>query len=259
MIMGRRPLLTVVAAYAALLAASIMVHALALLMSLLAVRGSHSGMILLFLVVLGFSAAGVRAILPAGRPLCCGRTYLSAGMIDRARDVAKRTLAALRGDLPVVGLEPSCLFTLKDEFPSLLPGAESRALADRAMLLSEFLHREKPALALRNFPGVAHVHGHCHQKSFGAFPAALEALRLIPGLVVKPIASSCCGMAGAFGYQTETQEISKAMAEAALLPAVRAAAPDDLIVADGTSCRHQIRDLAGREAIHSVRVLERAL
>jgi Fe-S oxidoreductase len=103
------------------------------------------------------------------------------------------------------------------------------------------------------------VHGHCHQKSFSAFLPSLAALRQIPGLQVKPIAASCCGMAGAFGYQAETQEVSRAMAEAGLLPAVRAAGPDDLIVADGTSCRHQIRDLAQREAIHSVRVLDMAL
>ena len=103
------------------------------------------------------------------------------------------------------------------------------------------------------------MHGHCHQKSFGAFPAALSMLQRVPGLTVKPIVSSCCGMAGSFGYQAETQDVSRAMAEASLLPAVRNAAPEDLIVADGTSCRHQIRDLAGREAMHSVRVLERAL
>jgi Fe-S oxidoreductase len=204
-------------------------------------------------------AAGVRAILPRGRRLCCGRTYLAAGMVDHARHEARRTLRALRGDLRVIGLEPSCLFTLKDEFPSLLPGAEAKALSERVVLLSEFLIQEKPVLELKNLPGIAHVHGHCHQKSFGAFPAAIAALRLVPGLTVKPIASSCCGMAGVFGYQAETQEVSKAMAEAALLPAVRGAAADDLIVADGTSCRHQIRDLAGREAMHSVRVLERAL
>ncbi len=206
-------------------------------------------------------AAGVRAIMPkaAGRPLCCGRTYLSAGMVDRARAEATRMVAALAGDLPVVGLEPSCLFTLRDEFPSLLPGAETRALADRAMLLSEYLVREKPSWNLKALPGTAHVHGHCHQKSFGAFPDALAMLRQVPELAVKPIASSCCGMAGAFGYQSETQAASKAMAEAGLLPAVRAAAETDLIVADGTSCRHQIRDLSGREAMHSVRVMERAL
>ena len=103
------------------------------------------------------------------------------------------------------------------------------------------------------------MHGHCHQKSFGAFPAALDVLKQVPGLSVKPIASSCCGMAGSFGYQAETQAESRAMAEAGLLPAVRAAAAEDIVVADGTSCRHQIRDLAGREAIHSVRLLEQAL
>ena len=105
----------------------------------------------------------------------------------------------------------------------------------------------------------AHIHGHCHQKSFGAFPAAVAALQRIPGLKVTPITASCCGMAGSFGYEAENLAISKAMAELSLLPAVRAAPPDHLIVADGTSCRHQIRDLAGRGALHSVRVLERAL
>jgi Fe-S oxidoreductase len=207
------------------------------------------------------AAAGYRAVLPPhrGRPLCCGRTYLAAGMLDQARAEARRTMGRLAGHLPVIGLEPSCLLTLRDEFRSLLPGAAADALAGRAMLLSEFLAREKPDLALRPIAATAHVHGHCHQKSFGAFPAALRTLQRVPGLTVKPIVSSCCGMAGSFGYQAETQDVSRAMAEASLLPAVRGAAPDDLIVADGTSCRHQIRDLAGREAVHSVRVLDRAL
>jgi FAD/FMN-containing dehydrogenase/Fe-S oxidoreductase len=207
------------------------------------------------------AAAGYRAVLPPhrGRPLCCGRTFLAAGMLDQARAEARRTLSRLEGDLPVIGLEPSCLLTLRDEFRSLLPGAAADALAGRAMLLSEFLAREKPLLALRPIAATAHVHGHCHQKSFGAFPAALTTLQRVPGLAVKPIVSSCCGMAGSFGYQAETQDVSRAMAEASLLPAVRGASPEDLIVADGTSCRHQIRDLAGREAVHSVRVLDRAL
>jgi Fe-S oxidoreductase len=207
------------------------------------------------------AAAGYRAIIPPtrGRPLCCGRTWLSAGLIEKAREDARRTMKRLAGGLPVIGLEPSCLMTLRDEFRSLLPGPESDALAGRAMLLSEFLAREKLGLALRSLPGTAHVHGHCHQKSFGAFPDALAALRLIPDLSVRPIASSCCGMAGSFGYQAEMQDVSRAMAEASLLPAVRAAPAHDFIVADGTSCRHQIRDLSGREAVHSVRMLERAL
>ena len=209
--------------------------------------------------VLQAAGYGIRSPAASGRPLCCGRTYLSAGMLDRARAEARRTLAALAGDAPIVGLEPSCLLTLRDEFTSLLPGPDSRALAERAMLLSEFLAREQPDLALHPVAGRAHVHGQCHQKAFGAFPDALATLRRIPGLEVSPIASSCCGMAGAFGYQAETQDTSRAMAEAGLLPAVRSAAPDDLVVADGTSCRHQIADLSGRTAIHSVRVLDRAL
>ena len=206
------------------------------------------------------AAAGFRAVVPAhrGRPLCCGRTYLSAGMVDRARREAARTLAALAGPLPVVGLEPSCLLTLRDEFASLLPGAEADALSSRALLLSEFLAKYDVKLDLQAVAPRAHVHGHCHQKAFGAFPDAIAALRQVPGLDVQPITSSCCGMAGAFGYQAETQEASRAMAEAGLLPAVRAAG-EDLIVADGTSCRHQIADLSGRRAVHSVQVLDRAL
>ncbi len=207
--------------------------------------------------VLSASGAKVGVATGGGRPLCCGRTYLAAGMVDRARAEARRLLAALAGDQPVVGLEPSCLFTLKDEFPSLLPGPDARALADRAVLLGEYLAPR--TIAYRAAPGVAQVHGHCHQKSFGAFVPALAALRQIPELVVRPIASSCCGMAGNFGYQSETQAVSHAMAEAGLLPAVRAAADADLIVADGFSCRHQIRDLSGRTAVHSVQVMADAL
>ena len=207
------------------------------------------------------AAAGYRAIIPPsdGRPLCCGRTWLATGRVDKARHEAQRMMQHMPDDLPVVGLEPSCLMTLRDEFRSLLPGATTDRFAGRAMLLSEFIAKEKPDLALRAVPGTARVHGHCHQKAFGAFPDALAMLRLIPELSAQPIASSCCGMAGTFGYQVETEATSRAMAEAGLLPAVRAADAGDFIVADGTSCRHQIRDLAGREAIHSVRLMEQAL
>jgi FAD/FMN-containing dehydrogenase/Fe-S oxidoreductase len=207
------------------------------------------------------AAAGYRAIIPptGGRPLCCGRTWLAVGMVDKAREEATRTMHYMPDDLPIIGLEPSCLLTLRDEFRSLLPGGATDRFAGRSMLLSEFIAKEKPDLALRALPGTARVHGHCHQKAFGAFPDALAMLRLIPKLSAQPIASSCCGMAGTFGYQAETEATSRAMAEAGLLPAVRAAAPHDFIVADGTSCRHQIRDLSGREAIHSVRLMERAL
>ncbi len=206
-------------------------------------------------------AAGYRAIVPnsEGRPLCCGRTWLAVGMVDKAREEARRTMKAMSGDLPIIGLEPSCLLTLRDEYKSLLPGEAADRFAERAMLLSEFIAKEKPDLALRSLPGTARVHGHCHQKAFGAFPDALAMLRLIPKLSAQPIQSSCCGMAGAFGYQAETEATSRAMAEAGLLPAVRSAAEHDYIVADGTSCRHQIRELSGREAIHSVRLMAQAL
>ncbi len=204
-------------------------------------------------------AAGAAPTLPraSGRPLCCGRTALAAGQVDRARADMQRVLAACAGTAPVVGLEPSCLFTLKDELPALLPGPASRDLAGRAMLLAEFL-AGRP-LPLHRVPRRAQVHGHCHQKSFGAFPATLDLLRRVPGLAVAPIASSCCGMAGAFGYQAESQAVSRAMAELSLLPAVRAAPAEDLIVADGTSCRAQIDDLAQRRAVHSVQVIAGAL
>ncbi len=203
--------------------------------------------------------ADVRPVLPAapGRPLCCGRTYLAAGMIDQARAEMTRTRDALAGDGPIIGLEPSCLFTLKDELPALLPGPASEAVAARITLATDWLGTID--LPLKPLETTAHVHGHCHQKSLGAFPAALASLKRIPGLDVQPIPSACCGMAGSFGYQAETQTESKAMAEATLLPAIRAATPEAVIVADGTSCRHQIADLGGRAAIHSIRLLERAL
>jgi FAD/FMN-containing dehydrogenase/Fe-S oxidoreductase len=207
------------------------------------------------------AAAGYRAVMPktGGRPLCCGRTWLAVGMVDKAREEADRMMLHLSADLPVVGLEPSCVMTLRDEFRSLRPGPATDEFAARSMLLSEFIAREKPNLALNALPGTARVHGHCHQKAFGAFPDALAMLRLIPKLSAQPIASSCCGMAGTFGYQAETEATSRAMAEAGLLPAIRTAAEHDYIVADGTSCRHQIRDLSGREAMHSVRLIERSL
>ncbi len=217
-------------------------------------------------------AAGYRVHLPhaldGGRPLCCGRTFLYAGLVDEARVEARRLLDAImpyveRG-LPVIGLEPSCLLTLRDEFKVMRLGAEANGLAAQALLFEEFLAQEQAAgrLQLNLRPIVAKralLHGHCHQKAFGAMTAVQEVLRLVPGLEVQTVESSCCGMAGAFGYQAGHYDVSMKMGELNLLPAVRAAEPDTLIVADGTSCRQQIRDGAQRDAFHVARVLEQAL
>jgi Fe-S oxidoreductase len=206
--------------------------------------------------------------LDGGRPLCCGRTYLATGMIDEARAEARRTLDALapfvaRG-VAVVGLEPSCLLGLRDEFRTLLPGRASRALAERALTFEEFLVAERDAgrlsLPLRGSRFArALVHGHCHQKALGAMPAVVAALKLVPNLTVETVQSSCCGMAGAFGYEPKHLDVSLRMAELSLLPAVRAAGGDTVIVADGTSCRHQIHDGASRAAVHVARVLADSL
>jgi Fe-S oxidoreductase len=201
------------------------------------------------------------------RPLCCGRTFLSIGKVDEAKKEAERTLAALapfieRG-VPVVGLEPSCLLGFRDEIPALLKSDQAGRLAEHTLLFEEFLAREAEAgrlnLSLKSIAPRALVHGHCHQKAFDVLRPVEQVLKLIPDLAVEPIESSCCGMAGAFGYAADTIDVSRAMGELSLLPAVRKAPVETIIVADGTSCRHQIHDGAGREALHVARVLERAL
>jgi len=204
------------------------------------------------------------------RPLCCGRTFLAAGLVDDAKAEARRALDALRPyverGVPIVGLEPSCLLTLRDEWLGYGFGDEAAKLAQSAWLFEEFLVREHAAGRLQwtlhplDAPR-ALIHGHCHQKAFDALSPVQTVLGWIPGLQVSTIESSCCGMAGSFGYEAEHYDTSRAMAELSLLPAVRTArdAGDALIVADGTSCRHQIADGAQTSALHVARVLERAL
>jgi len=214
----------------------------------------------------GYSVATARLGI-GERPLCCGRTYLAAGMADQAREEARRTIAALLPHVwagrSIVGLEPSCILTLRDEFLALVPGEDAEAVAASAMLFEEFLVCENRAgrlsLPLGPLDRKACLHGHCHQKAFGAMSAVEGALRLIPNLDLEVIESSCCGMAGAFGYDAETIDVSLAMGELSLLPAVRNASEDTIIVADGTSCRHQIADGAGRKAVHVAEVLAGAL
>ncbi|GAC1522412.1 MAG: FAD-binding and (Fe-S)-binding domain-containing protein [Collimonas sp.] len=202
------------------------------------------------------------------KPLCCGRTYLSAGLVDQAKAEARRTLDALmpfveRG-IPVVGLEPSCLLTLRDEFLHYGYGEEAHKLAQSAFLFEEFLVKEKQAgrLQLDLHPLQTNkvlLHGHCHQKAFDALRPVQAVLQWIPQVALSTAESSCCGMAGSFGYEAEHYDASIAMAELALLPAVRKAGKDSIVVADGTSCRHQIHDGADKVALHVAQVLALSL
>lgn len=198
------------------------------------------------------------------RPLCCGRTFLSAGLTHEAKAEMLRTIKALAPDLArgatVIGLEPSCILTFRDEAPALLGDDWKPEYEAQFLLFEEFIARAKSDgtlnLPLSPLPqSKALVHGHCHQKAFNTIGALQRTLAIIPELKIDVIASSCCGMAGSFGYQAETIDVSRAMGELSLLPKVREAAADTLIVAGGTSCRHQIEDGAQRKAVHVARIL----
>ncbi len=198
----------------------------------------------------------------AGERLCCGRTHLAVGDVEAARAKARTLVAALlpfaeRG-IPIVGLEPSCLLSLRDEYTVMQLGPAAQTVAAQALLFEEFVQTEaragRFAPAWRAAERPLCVHGHCHQKAFGLMGTVTDTLKLIPQAQVELIESSCCGMAGSFGYEAAHHEVSMQMAELSLLPAVRAAS-DAIIVADGTSCRHQIADGSGRQALHVARVL----
>ncbi len=201
------------------------------------------------------------------RALCCGRTFLAAGLVDEAKTEARRLLEALRPHVeagrPIIGIEPSCLLTLRDELLVMGLGADAEKLSRQAVMLEEFIVTEakagRVATPLGRLEGTVHLHTHCHQKAMGVAGLVEQALGLVEGLAVQPIDSGCCGMAGSFGYQSETYETSMAMGELALLPAVRKAGVGDLIAADGFSCRHQIADGTGRDAQHVARILVAAL
>lgn len=194
---------------------------------------------------------------------CCGRTYLASGMVDEAKARAGALVDALlplaEAGVAIVGLEPSCLLTLRDETLVMGLGAKAETVAKEALLFEEFIAREAKAgrfkLALKPAGKPILLHGHCHQKAFGAVSPILDVLKLIPDAKPELIDSSCCGMAGSFGYEASHYEVSMQMAEASLLPEVRKN-PDAIIVADGTSCRHQIADGAQREAVHVARLLD---
>ncbi|MFC3676506.1 FAD-binding and (Fe-S)-binding domain-containing protein [Ferrovibrio xuzhouensis] len=193
---------------------------------------------------------------------CCGRTYLAGGMVEEAKAKAGTLIDALlplaEAGVAVVGLEPSCLLTLRDEALVMGLGPKAGVVAKQALLFEEFLAREAKAerfaIAFKPAPAPILLHGHCHQKAFGAVAPIIDVLKLIPGAAPELIESSCCGMAGSFGYEASHYAVSMQMAEAALLPAIRQR-PDAIVVADGTSCRHQIADGAARDAIHVAKLL----
>ncbi len=225
------------------------------------------------IAVLNAAGYGVSIVRPAAddaqpdRALCCGRTYLSTGQVEKARAEAQRVLAALRPalrtGLPIIGLEPSCLLSMRDEFYSLALGAEVAQLGKQVFLLEEFLARESHrglTLPLKSMGGTkALLHGHCHQKAFGTMKSMRKVLGWIPDFQFELIESSCCGMAGAFGLEAEHYDASQAMAELSLLPKIRAAEDSTALIANGFSCRHQIADGTGKKPMHVAILLQQAL
>lgn len=198
------------------------------------------------------------------RPLCCGRTYFSNGQIDKAKAEAKRMLKALSEHIesghPIIGLEPSCILSLRDEYLTLGLGDEANKLAEKVLLLEEFIVKEQMAkrwtLAFQALPDVKRLllHGHCHQKAVGAIKSVRKLLKQIPELDFELIESSCCGMAGNFGVESEHYQQSQAMAELALFPALRAE-PDAMIVSNGFSCQQQIDNGGFGKPLHLAEVL----
>jgi Fe-S oxidoreductase len=216
--------------------------------------------------------AAVRVLERAGyavRPadlFCCGRVLISKGFLHRAKALVQAQAPALAravaGGTPLLGLEPSCLLTLADEWLELLPGPDTERVAAAAQLADGWLAGQVRAgrcgLTLLPREEKCVLHGHCHQKALLGVGASAPALRLVPGLEVQVLDAGCCGMAGSFGFEKGHYELSVQIANLALLPAL-AAAPGATVVAPGTSCRHQVHDLAGRRALHPLEVLAEQL
>ena len=213
-------------------------------------------------------AAGFAVQLIAGRR-CCGRPMISKGLLSQARSNARHNVSLLAPwaaqGTPIVGVEPSCMACFRDEYPDLLNTHEARQVAACSFFMETFLtslsRQGKLSLTFKHFKVAKTilVHTHCYQKAFGTAEQVLDMLRLIPKTSVKEIASGCCGMAGSFGYEKEHYDISMAMGETALFPAVRAASEDTIIAAAGTSCREQIKDGTLRKTRHPVMILAEAL
>jgi Fe-S oxidoreductase len=200
--------------------------------------------------------AGFRVKLP-DRQVCCGRAAVSKGLLDHGRALQQTLLDTLMPDVEagakVVGVEPSCILTLRDELPDLVRDPRAKALAGASVMLEEFL-AALPDYRPGRLDRRAVVHGHCHQKAIVGMGPTTEVLGRVEGLD-----SGCCGLAGSFGYEKGHYDVSKAAGERVLFPAVRGAAPDDLVVAPGYSCRTQIGDFCdGRRALHPAELLAMA-
>ncbi|HET9363641.1 MAG TPA: heterodisulfide reductase-related iron-sulfur binding cluster, partial [Candidatus Angelobacter sp.] len=204
--------------------------------------------------------AGYQVTIPQAS-LCCGRPLYDFGMLDQARTMLKQVLSELRGQIeagtPIIGLEPSCISVFRDEMTNLLGNDEAaQKMKAQTFLLSEFLVKAnyRPPQLHRKVL----VHGHCHHKSVLKFDSEHELLKRI-GLDFQVLDSGCCGMAGSFGFEDGKYDVSVKIGERVLLPAVRNAAADTLIIADGFSCFQQIEGLTGRKALHIAEVLQIAI
>jgi Fe-S oxidoreductase len=207
-------------------------------------------------------AAGFEVGLPS-RPLCCGRPLYDYGRLDEAKRMLREILDALRPQLragaAIVGLEPSCMAVFRDELVDLFPNDEdAQRLSANAFLLGEFLVKRAPDFELPRLERKALVHAHCHQKALVGTSADVALLGRL-GLDFQLLDSGCCGMAGAFGFEREHYDVSVRIGERMLLPAVRRAPRDTLVITDGFSCREQIAQGTGRRALHLAEVLQMAL
>lgn len=211
-------------------------------------------------------AAGFEVVLPGHR--CCGRPLISKGLVEQARAAAKDTVARLlpyaRQGLPIIGLEPSCLLSLRDEYLYLLPGSgKAQEVAQQAVLFDEFIaclaEQERLPMTFTHHSKDVLLHGHCHQRALVGMEPTHKILALPQNYHIREVDTSCCGMAGAFGYEKEHYDISRKMAERRLIPEIRNAGRDALIVASGTSCRHQLQHFDIQRVFHPAEVLRDAM
>ena len=210
-------------------------------------------------------ALGYEVVVPRVR--CCGRPMLSKGMMDKAKRSAaanvRSVLPHVRSGAKLVGIEPSCILSFRDDYVDLLGGDDARSVSESTMLLEEFvlyaIEEEGATLEFSNPPESLLLHGHCHQKALVGTQAAMRVLRALPGCDATEIASGCCGMAGSFGFEKEHYDISMQIGEQTLFPAIRSHAEGVGVVAEGVSCRQQIEQGTGRRALHLVEVLADAL